>query len=66
VVERVLYCLGKQLPIDRFLTFYCGHPGSQINNMLIILYFDEYRFIHLLSVVFIGTLNSNLTICKCT
>jgi len=31
------YYLGTQLPIDRFLTFYYGHPGFQINNMLVIL-----------------------------
>ena len=31
------YYLGTQLPIDQFLTFYYGHPGFQINNMLVIL-----------------------------
>ena len=31
------YYVGTQLPIDRFLTFYYGHPGFHINNMLIIL-----------------------------
>jgi len=31
------YYLGTQLPINRFLTFYYGHPGFQINNMLVIL-----------------------------
>ncbi len=31
------YYLGAQLPIDCFLTFYYGHPGFQVNNMLVIL-----------------------------
>lgn len=36
-LSREYYYLGTQLPIDRFLTFYYGHPGFQINNMLVIL-----------------------------
>jgi len=39
--EQMLSCeyyyLGTQLPIDHFLTFYYGHPGFQVNNMLVIL-----------------------------
>jgi 1,3-beta-glucan synthase len=33
MLSREYYYLGTQLPIDRFLTFYYGHPG----NMLVIL-----------------------------
>ncbi|KIM35813.1 glycosyltransferase family 48 protein, partial [Hebeloma cylindrosporum] len=50
------------LPIDRFLTFYYGHPGFQINNMLVILSVQLF----ILTMVFIGTMNSNLTVCKYT
>ncbi|KAF8964745.1 1,3-beta-glucan synthase [Flammula alnicola] len=38
------YYLGTQLPIDRFLTFYYGHPGFQINNMLVILSVQLFIF----------------------
>src|SRR5215471_7095369 len=27
MLSREYYCLGTQLPVDRFLTFYYGHPG---------------------------------------
>ena len=37
MLSREYYYLGTQLPIDRFLTFYYGHPGFHINNMLVIL-----------------------------
>ena len=37
MLSREYYYLGTQLPIDRFLTFYYGHPGFQINNILVIL-----------------------------
>ena len=37
MLSREYYYLGTQLPIDRFLTFYYGHPGFQLNNMLVIL-----------------------------
>ena len=37
MLSREYYCLGTQLPIDHFLTFYYAHPGFQINNILIIL-----------------------------
>ncbi|EEB93105.1 hypothetical protein MPER_08286, partial [Moniliophthora perniciosa FA553] len=36
LLSREYYYLGTQLPIDRFLTFYYGHPGFQINNILVI------------------------------
>jgi 1,3-beta-glucan synthase len=62
MLSREYYYLGTQLPIDRFLTFYYGHPGFQINNMLIILSVQ----IFILTLVFLGTLNSQLTICRYT
>ncbi len=37
MLSREYYYLGSQLPIDRFLTFYYGHPGFHINNILVIL-----------------------------
>lgn len=36
MLSREYYYLGTQLPIDRFLTFYYGHPGFHINNILVI------------------------------
>ncbi|KIM41511.1 glycosyltransferase family 48 protein [Hebeloma cylindrosporum] len=62
LLSREYYYLGTQLPIDRFLTFYYGHPGFQINNMLVILSVQLF----ILTMVFIGTMNSNLTVCKYT
>ena len=81
MLSREYYYLGTQLPIDRFLTFYYGHPGFHINNMLIILsvqlfvvtstfFFTFDLFTRekltpsLTLVVFLGTLNSQLTICQ--
>jgi len=37
MLSREYYYLGTQLPIDQFLTFYYGHPGFMIHNMLVIL-----------------------------
>ncbi|KAF8878094.1 1,3-beta-glucan synthase [Infundibulicybe gibba] len=62
MLSREYYYLGTQLPIDRFLTFYYGHPGFQINNMLVILSVQ----IFIVTMVFLGTLNSQLTVCKYT
>ncbi|KAA1471980.1 1-3-beta-glucan synthase [Dentipellis sp. KUC8613] len=59
MLSREYYYLGTQLPIDRFLTFYYGHPGFHINNMLIILSVQLF----VVTMVFLGTLNSQLTIC---
>ena len=33
MLSREYYYMGTQLPIDRFLTFYYGHPGFHINNV---------------------------------
>ncbi|KAH9038054.1 1,3-beta-glucan synthase component-domain-containing protein [Lactarius pseudohatsudake] len=60
MLSREYYYLGTQLPIDRFLAFYCGHPGFHINNMLIILSVQLF----IVAMVFLGTLNSQLTICR--
>jgi 1,3-beta-glucan synthase len=68
--------------MDRFLTFYYGHPGEashllpgesathistpftgfHINNILVILSVQLFMF----ALVFLGTLNKQLTICKYT
>jgi len=37
MLSREYYYLGTQLPVDRFLTFYYGHPGFHINNIMVIL-----------------------------
>ncbi|EKM57278.1 glycosyltransferase family 48 protein [Phanerochaete carnosa HHB-10118-sp] len=62
MLSREYYYLGTQLPIDRFLTFYYGHPGFHINNMLVILSVQVF----VLTMVFLGTLNSQVAICKYT
>jgi 1,3-beta-glucan synthase len=62
MLSREYYYLGTQLPIDRFLTFYYGHPGFHINNMLVILSVQVF----VVTMVFIGTLTSSLSICKYT
>ena len=75
MLSREYYYLGTQLPIDRFLTFYYGHPGFHINNILVIysvqvfmltrefflFIFNLILILHL--VLFIGTLNKQLFIC---
>jgi 1,3-beta-glucan synthase len=33
MLSREYYYMGTQLPVDRFLTFYYGHPGFHINNV---------------------------------
>ncbi|KAJ7820121.1 glycosyl transferase [Mycena olivaceomarginata] len=62
MLSREYYYLGTQLPIDRFLTFYYGHPGFHINNMLIIVSVQLF----IVTMVFLGTLNSSITICRYT
>ncbi len=79
LLSREYYYLGTQLPIDRFLTFYYGHPGFQINNMLVILSVQLFiltsKFLlcfqsalphRTFQVVFLGSLNSSVTICRYT
>ncbi|KAF8831305.1 1,3-beta-glucan synthase [Lentinula edodes] len=60
MLSREYYYLGTQLPIDRFLTFYYGHPGFHINNILVIYSIQ----IFMLTLVYLGTLNKQLLICK--
>ncbi|KAJ7063291.1 1,3-beta-glucan synthase [Mycena amicta] len=60
MLSREYYYLGTQLPIDRFLTFYYGHPGFHVNNILVIYSIQ----IFMITLVFLGTLNKQLAICK--
>ncbi|KAK7014870.1 glycosyltransferase family 48 protein [Favolaschia claudopus] len=60
MLSREYYYLGTQLPIDRFLTFYYGHPGFHINNILVIYSVQ----IFMLTLVYLGTLNKQLSICE--
>ncbi|KAG9034938.1 1,3-beta-D-glucan synthase [Tulasnella sp. JGI-2019a] len=60
MLSREYYYLGSQLPIDRFLNFYYGHPGFHINNILVILSVQVF----MVALLFLGTLNKQLTICK--
>lgn len=60
MLSREYYYLGTQLPIDRFLTFYYGHPGFHINNILVIYSIQ----IFMVTLLFLGTLNKQLLICK--
>jgi 1,3-beta-glucan synthase len=77
MLSREYYYLGTQLPVDRFLTFYYGHPGFHINNILVIysirvfmvtrkfFFKSSYSLaMNLPTVVFIGILNKELAICK--
>ncbi|KAJ7097938.1 glycosyltransferase family 48 protein [Mycena belliarum] len=59
MLSREYYYLGTQLPIDRFLTFYYGHPGFHINNILVIYSIQVF----MVTLVFLGTLNKQLAIC---
>ncbi|KAK0240149.1 1,3-beta-glucan synthase [Armillaria nabsnona] len=60
MLSREYYYLGTQLPIDRFLTFYYGHPGFHINNILVIYSIK----IFMVTLMYLGTLNKQLLICK--
>ncbi|OCB90135.1 glucan synthase [Sanghuangporus baumii] len=62
MLSREYYYLGTQLPIDRFLTFYYGHPGFQINNIMVILSVQVF----IVTMVFLGTLGSSVQICEYT
>ncbi|KIY50907.1 glycosyltransferase family 48 protein [Fistulina hepatica ATCC 64428] len=59
MLSREYYYLGTQLPIDRFLTFYYGHPGFHINNILVIYSIQVF----MITLLYIGTLNAELDIC---
>jgi 1,3-beta-glucan synthase len=60
MLSREYYYLGTQLPIDRFLTFYYGHPGFHVNNILVMMSVQVF----MLTLVFLGTLNKQLSVCK--
>ncbi|KXN89269.1 1,3-beta-glucan synthase component FKS1 [Leucoagaricus sp. SymC.cos] len=60
MLSREYYYLGTQLPIDRFLTFYYGHPGFHINNILVIYSIQVF----MITLLYIGTLNKQLAICR--
>ncbi|KAF8496308.1 1,3-beta-glucan synthase [Gautieria morchelliformis] len=60
MLSREYYYMGTQLPVDRFLTFYYGHPGFHINNVLVILSVQVF----MVALVFLGTLNKQLSICQ--
>ncbi|KAF7366397.1 putative 1,3-beta-D-glucan synthase subunit [Mycena sanguinolenta] len=62
MLSREYYYLGTQLPIDRFLTFYYGHPGFHIHNMLIITSVQLF----IVTMIYLGTLNSSIKICQYT
>lgn len=78
MLSREYYYLGTQLPIDRFLTFYYGHPGFHINNILVIYSIQIFMITRASSirveilalssncslVLYLGTLNKQLLICK--
>lgn len=60
MLSREYYYLGSQLPLDRFLTFYYGHPGFHINNILVILSVQVF----MLSLLYLGSLTGELTLCR--
>ncbi|OSD01537.1 glycosyltransferase family 48 protein [Trametes coccinea BRFM310] len=60
MLSREYYYLGTQLPMDRFLTFYYGHPGFHINNILVIYSIQTF----MVTLLYLGTLNKQLAICK--
>ncbi|KZT68116.1 glycosyltransferase family 48 protein [Daedalea quercina L-15889] len=60
MLSREYYYLGTQLPLDRFLTFYYGHPGFHINNILVILSIQVF----MVTLLYLGTLNKELAICS--
>ncbi|KAL4401063.1 1,3-beta-D-glucan synthase [Malassezia pachydermatis] len=62
ILSREYYYLGTQLPVDRFLTFYYGHPGFHINNIMVILAVHLFMF----ALMFIGSLVSTLETCPDT
>ncbi|CUM56167.1 unnamed protein product [Debaryomyces tyrocola] len=45
MLSREYYYLSTQLPLDRFLSFYYGHPGFHINNMFIQLSLQVFMLV---------------------
>lgn len=60
LLSREYYYLGTQLPLDRFLTFYYGHPGFHMNNIMIIFAVQVFLF----CMTLVGTLAAGLPHCK--
>ncbi|KAK4056301.1 1,3-beta-D-glucan synthase [Microbotryomycetes sp. JL221] len=60
MLSREYYYMGTQLPIDRFLTFYYGHPGFHVNNILVIFAVQLFMFV----LVYLGSMNDSLVICR--
>ncbi|KAG0704142.1 beta-1,3-glucan synthase [Suillus ampliporus] len=60
MLSQEYYYLGTQLPIDRFSTFYYGHPSFHINDILVIYSIQ----VLMVTPLYIGTLNKQLTICQ--
>ncbi|KAI9363782.1 1,3-beta-glucan synthase component-domain-containing protein [Pilaira anomala] len=62
LLSREYYYLGTQLPLDRFLTFYYGHPGFHMNNIMIIFAVQVF----LLCMTLVGTMAAGLPHCTGT
>ncbi|EEQ37578.1 hypothetical protein CLUG_01702 [Clavispora lusitaniae ATCC 42720] len=45
MLSREYYYLSTQLPLDRFLSFYYGHPGFHINNLFIQLSLQSFMLV---------------------
>ena len=45
MLSREYYYLSTQLPLDRFLSFYYGHPGFHINNLFIQLSLQMFMLV---------------------
>lgn len=45
MLSREYYYLSTQLPLDRFLSFYYGHPGFHINNLFIQLSLQTFMLV---------------------
>ncbi|KAI8374465.1 1,3-beta-glucan synthase component-domain-containing protein [Radiomyces spectabilis] len=60
LLSREYYYLGTQLPLDRFLTFYYGHPGFHINNIMIIFAVQAFLF----CMTLVGTMAASLPHCR--
>ncbi|GMM33161.1 hypothetical protein DASC09_004860 [Saccharomycopsis crataegensis] len=60
MLSREYFYLGTQLPLDRFLSFYYGHPGFHLNNVFIIL---SVKLL-LLVTVNLSSLFANSVICE--
>ncbi|KAI9478173.1 MAG: putative 1,3-beta-D-glucan synthase subunit [Benjaminiella poitrasii] len=59
MLSREYYYLGTQLPLDRFLTFFYGHPGFHINNIFIMLSVHLFMFV----LLFVAATSMPLNVC---